>query len=262
MTRSREEVERRVRELGWWYQHFELPPGVWTGDGTPPAYFPQERWNLFAEHVPASLAGKTVLDVGGNSGYFSIQMLLRGAERCTLVDPFAEWTDQARFAAEQFGVELEVVNEDIHVFCLTTDERFDYVLFLGTFYHLKYPVLVLDRLAEMTAERMIFQSHARTPEAGTELPTMAFVEGDYLGDHSNFWVPTHEALEALSRSAGLEVVARPHPEVLVCEPRDSLGKAQYRKELVFPRWGKRGHEIFPGPQRADAELLRSLSAPE
>ncbi len=71
-------------------------------------------------------------------------------------------------------------------------------------------------------------------------------------------MPTHEALEALARSAGLEVVARPHPEVLVCEPRDSLGKAAYRKKLVFPRWGKRGHEIFPGEQTVDAELLRSL----
>jgi hypothetical protein len=54
-----------------------------------------------------------------------------------LVDPFVEFNRQARFAATQFGVELEIVNEDAHTYCLTTDERFDYVIFLGLLYHLK-----------------------------------------------------------------------------------------------------------------------------
>jgi tRNA (mo5U34)-methyltransferase len=252
------DVAEQVRALGWWYQHFELPDGTWTGDGTPPAYYPEERWNAFAGHIPESLAGKSVLDVGGNAGYFAIRMLLRGAKSCTLVDPYREFAAQARFAAAQFGVKLKVVTDDIHTFCLTTEDRFDYVLFLGTFYHLKYPVLVLDRLAEMTKERMVLQSHARTPEEGAgELPTMAFVEGDYRGDHSNWWVPTHEALDAMTRSAGLRVVARPHPEVVVAEPERYLGKVTYRK-LVFPRWGKPGHELLPGAQNVDPDLWQEL----
>jgi tRNA (mo5U34)-methyltransferase len=125
IARTREHVEASVRELGWWYQHFELPGGVWTGDGTSPAYFPEERWKLFADYLPANLAGKTVLDVGGNADYFSIQMKRRGAKRCVLVDAYLEFTAQARFAAKQFGVKLKIVTEDIHTFCLTTDERFD-----------------------------------------------------------------------------------------------------------------------------------------
>jgi hypothetical protein len=136
-AKSREEVEREMRSLGWWYQHFELPNGVWTGDGNPPAYDPHDRWNAFEPYLPADLSGKTALDVGGNSGFFAIQMMLRGAKRVVLVEPFKEFTDQARFAADQFGVKLEIVNADVHTYCLTTEERFDYVLFLGLFYHLK-----------------------------------------------------------------------------------------------------------------------------
>lgn len=78
-----------------------------------------------------------MLDVGGNAGYFSTQMKLRGAKRCVLVESYEEFTVQARFAARQFGVRLEIVNEDVHTYCLTQDERFDYVQFLGLFYHLK-----------------------------------------------------------------------------------------------------------------------------
>ena len=289
-----EDVQRRVDELGWWYHHFELPSGVWTGNGEPPAYDPIERWQLFEPHLPEDLEGKSVLDVGGNSGYFSLRMKQRGAGRTVMVEPVVEFVDQAQFVFEQFGVEVEVVCDDVHAYCLTTDERFDYVLFLGLFYHLKYPVLVLDRLAEMTKELMVFNSHIEGPspeeaeaqapsvespptalgrlrrvvagrpdppdESGEaedvdrdvlkspSFPRMSFLEGAYRGDLSNWWVPNYEALEPLVRSAGLKVLARPHPEMLVAEPDRYFGTARYGS-LVFPRYGKaEGGPVFPGEQ--------------
>jgi tRNA (mo5U34)-methyltransferase len=260
-SQDREAVQREVEALGWWYHHFELPSGVWTGDGEPPAYDPIERWELIEPHLPNDLEGKSVLDVGGNSGYFSLRMKQRGAGRCLMVEPVVEFVEQANFVFSQFEVDVEVVNEDVHAFCLTTSERFDYVLFLGLFYHLKYPVLVLDRLAEMTKELIFFNSHIEGPPAETgelgdvdrddlqsaSFPRMSFIEGAYRGDLSNWWVPNYEALEPLARSAGLKVLARPHPEMLVAEPERYFGTAQYG-ELVFPKYGKTGGVLFPGAQ--------------
>jgi len=272
---SREEVEREMRSLGWWYQYFELPNGVWTGDGKPPAYDPRDRWNAFEPYLPPDLTGSTALDVGGNSGFFSIQMMLRGAKRVVLVEPFKEFTDQARFAAEQFGVKLEIVNADVHTYCLTTEERFDYVLFLGLFYHLKYPGLVLDRLAEMTKERFVLQSHSvggadteapELPEAegalqGDDYPRLAFVEHRYKDDPTNWWVPNHQALPPLVRSAGLKIVARPSAEIIVAEPDRHLGKVVYDK-LVFPRYGKPGEAVYPEQLQVDPALWRQLNEPK
>lgn len=281
---SRDEVARQVRRLGWWYQHFELPCGVSTGDGQEPAYRPETRWKLFEPYVPEDLTGKTVLDLGGNAGYFSIQMKRRGAERCVLVDPFEEFVRQADFASRQFGVELEIVNEDALTYCLTTDERFDYVLFLGLFYHLKYPVIVLDRVAEMTKERLFFHSHLigaasdrYTAQGDYErqsddplidepgFPRMMFIENLYNGDPTNWWIPNFSALEPLLRAAGMKVTARPHAQVLVAEPERYLGKVVYDK-LVLPRFGKPGRALHPGPQKVDPELwnqlVNSLDAPE
>jgi len=299
-SQTREDVQRRVDDLGWWYHHFELPSGVWTGDGVPPAYDPVERWNLIEPHLPDHLEGKSVLDVGGNSGYFSLRMKQRGAGRALMVEPVVEFVDQANFVFEQFDVEVEVVCDDVHAWCLTTDERFDYVLFLGLFYHLKYPVLVLDRLAEMTKELMFFNSHIQGPapappsdtveeappppgalgrlrravsgttqvaESGeaeasdrddlksSSFPRMSFLEGAYRGDLSNWWVPNYEALEPLARSAGLKVLARPHPEMVVAEPDRYFGTARYGN-LVFPRYGKADGPVFPGEQQEFADRVR------
>jgi len=276
--RTREEVEQQMQSLGWWYLHFSFPNGVRTGTGQEPGYDAETRWNLIKPFVPEELKGKTVLDLGGNCGYFSIQMKLRGAERCVLVDPFVEFLRQADFAAEQFNVELELVNQDAHVYCLTTEERFDYVLFLGLLYHLKYPGLVLDRLAEMTKERIYIQSNVIGGEdqdyvykpdyqrytedsllENPAYPKLIFVEDLYNGDATNWWFPNYNALAAMVRSAGLKIVDRPHPHIIVAEPETYLGKVVLEK-LVFPQYGKRGHPLYPGPQQYDAALWQDLIA--
>jgi tRNA (mo5U34)-methyltransferase len=278
-TWTQDAIKRRVRELGWWYQHFELPMGVVTGNGEPPAYLPETRWRLLEPYVPASLQGKTVLDAGGNAGYFSVQMLKRGAKRCVLVEPFVEFSEQARFVAELHDFKIQVINEDVHTFCLTTTERFDYVVFLGLFYHLKYPGIVLDRFAEMTRERMYFHSqvipqgtdsHPTQPDyrpgeddaalADPSFPKMAFIERLFNGDPTNWWIPASSALEPLVRSAGMKVIARPHPQLIVAEPDQPLGKVVFNRKLVFPKYGKRGGAVHPGPQRVDPELWRKLLA--
>jgi tRNA (mo5U34)-methyltransferase len=131
-----------------------------------------------------------MLDVGGNAGYFSLQMKLRGAGRCVLVEPIEEFAAQARFVFSQFKVDVKVVVDDVHTYCLTGREHFDYVLFLGLLYHLRYPLLVLDRLAEMTRVRLVLQSmiigspvpKVPGPDADLEqvsndgFPRLAFVE--------------------------------------------------------------------------------------
>jgi len=186
-----------------------------------------------------------------------------------LVDPYVECLRQATFASEQFEVELELINHDAHTYCLTTEERFDYVLFLGLFYHLKYPGIVLDRLAEMTKERIfvlsaIVGSERETYERKDDyephkddrllkdpaFPKLAFIENSYNHDLTNWWMPNFTALEAMIRSPGLRIIDRPHPHLIIAEPEIYRGKVIFPK-LVFPGYGKRGGPTFPGPQMHD-----------
>jgi|GEM_PF-1277539 tRNA (mo5U34)-methyltransferase len=275
-TQTQDEVAKQMHALGWWYQHFQFPNGLRTGNGKEPGYDAEARWKFIEPYVPSDLTGKTVLDLGGNAGFFSIQMKLRGAKKCTLVDPFLEFLKQAKFAAGQFGVKLNLVNDDAHTYCLQTEERFDYVIFLGLLYHLKYPGLVLDRLAEMTKERIFIQSdvvghipkdhleksYYIVPNEGVSLedplfPKLSFVENLYNSDPTNWWLPNFTALAAMVRSAGLKILSRPHPQVIIAEPERYFGKVVLKK-LVFPRYAKKDGAVFPGPQVYDRSLWQDL----
>ena len=64
---SKDEIRRRVNALGPWFHNLNL-----AGVATAPSHFlgdyPQVKWRRFADVVPASLKGKTVLDIGCNAG--------------------------------------------------------------------------------------------------------------------------------------------------------------------------------------------------
>jgi hypothetical protein len=89
---------------------------------------------------------------------------------------------------------------------------------------------------------------------------MLFIEQLYNRDPTNWWIPTSSALEPLVRSSGMKVVARPHPQLIVAEPDQPPGKVVFDRKLVFPKYGKRGGAVHPGPQRVDSELWRKLLA--
>jgi len=138
---------------------------------------------------------------------------------------------------------------------------------------------VLDRLAEMTKERMyIIQSNVIGGEyrdyvykpdyqqytedsllENPAYPKLIFVEDLYNGDATNWCFPNYNALAAMVRSAGLNIVGRPHPHIIVAEPETYLGKVVL-ENLVFPQHGKRGCLLYPGPQQYDAALWQDLIA--
>jgi predicted RNA methylase len=57
----------------------------------------------FAHVLPERLDGKSVLDIGCNGGFYSIEMARRGAARVLGVDHDEAYLEQARFAAEVSG---------------------------------------------------------------------------------------------------------------------------------------------------------------
>src|SRR5579885_1597961 len=80
-----EEIQQRVQELGAWFHNLDL-----RGVRTAPAHFlgdyPNNQWSKFAHAMPADLRGATVLDVGCNAGFYSIEMKRRGAGRVVGID--------------------------------------------------------------------------------------------------------------------------------------------------------------------------------
>jgi tRNA (mo5U34)-methyltransferase len=222
--------------LGPWFHNLHLPDGTqtcpdhWLGD------FPAFKWTQLAAHVPEDLSGWSCLDIGCNAGFYTFELARRGATVLG-IDLDDRYLRQARWARGQFGFDDERVRfERMQVYDLARhDERFDLVLFMGVLYHLRYPMLGLDVVCQKVRRRMVFQTltmpgeavmaetdgfnfDTRDAMADPGWPKMAFIEHAFAGDPTNWWAPSHACVEAMLRSAGMRVVARPGHEIYLCEP--------------------------------------------
>lgn len=229
---SKDEIRRRARALGQWFHNIDLN-GVWTAPDHFLGNYPTVKWQNFASSIPENLAGKTVLDIGCSSGFYSIEMKKRGAARVLGLDYNDEYLAQARFAAEVTGVDIEFCKLSVYdVGCL--NERFDVVLFMGVLYHLRHPLLALDLIYEhVTKDILVFQSMQRGSKEVEPIdenytfwqtdqfdrpgyPKLHFVEHRYADDPTNWWVPNRACIEAMLRSAGFEILKHPEKEVYIC----------------------------------------------
>jgi tRNA (mo5U34)-methyltransferase len=230
---ARAHLTRRISELGEWFHNLNLH-GVLTAPHHFLGDFPSIKWRQIAQAVPLDLRGATVLDIGCNGGFYSIEMKKRGASRVLGIDVDDRYLNQARFAAETLGIDLDL--EKCSVYDVDgLPGQFDYVLFMGVFYHLRYPLFALDKVIKKVSGKLIFQTMVRGsaevqdwesdyPFWNTEIfeernfPAMYFVEKSYSHDPTNWWIPNRAAVEGMIRSSGLTIDAHPEPETWICSP--------------------------------------------
>jgi tRNA (mo5U34)-methyltransferase len=223
-----------VTELGPWFHNLHLPGGVLTAPEHPLGDFPSYKWREFAGSLPQDLSGCRALDIGCNAGYYTFELAQRGAE-VVGIDHDPHFLTQARWAAEQLGVSDQVELRQMDVYDLARmTQTFDVVLFLGVLYHLRYPMLGLDLVAEKVRGTLVLQTltspvqqtrevppdlpfEQRAELADPAWPSMAFIEHRLADDPTNWWAPTPGAVEAMIRSTGLRVVEQPGYEIWVCE---------------------------------------------
>jgi tRNA (mo5U34)-methyltransferase len=227
-----DQIRERAAALGDWFHNIDL-----NGAPTAPNHFlgdyPNVKWQMFRHAVPEDLSGKTVLDIGCNAGFYSIEMKRRGADRVVGIDFDDRYLDQARFAAEVKGQDIEFRKLSVYDVA-ELGERFDVVLFMGVLYHLRHPLLALDLIHDHVAgDLMIYQSMQRGAaedhpvEANYDFfqqdhfnepayPKLHFIEHEYAGDWTNWWAPNAACSAAMLRSAGFGILEHPEDEVFIC----------------------------------------------
>lgn len=212
-------IQKRIEAIEFWYHRIELPQGIVTPGWAPIA--PE------AYGVPESLAGKRVLDIGAWDGYWSFEALKRGAKEVVAIDDMSdlmgELPSDARREWETFDLCRELLGYDtsscqrrtMSVYELSEQAvgRFDVVFFFGTLYHLRHPLLALDRIADICDGEIYLESAILDDFSpyqgglhhgyGGKQMVMEFYPGTQYGENNtNWWVPSLACLVHMVGSAG------------------------------------------------------------
>lgn len=230
-------IEEEIAALGEWFHNMNLA-GVQTAPFHPLGDYPNVKWQRFQHAIPLDLRGKTVLDVGCNAGFYAFEMKRRGADRVVGIDHDPRYLAQAELASRVLGLDVELRRMDVYQ-VVELRERFDIVLFMGVLYHLRHPLLALDLLHEhVVGDLLVFQSMLRGsddvlpladdyPFSETAIfdepgyPKLHFVEHEYAGDPTNWFIPNRACAMAMLRSAEFEILSNPEPEVFICKRGDA-----------------------------------------
>ena len=201
---TREQLRSEVDRIKWFHR-IDLGHGIVTpGDDDSPA-------KLATLGLPEDLRGQSVLDIGAWDGFFSFEAERRGADRVLATDWFCwggpGWGTKAGFDLARRALGSRVEDREIDVLDISPDSvgTFDVVLFLGVLYHMRHPLLALEKVYSVTKKMVIL-------ETGVDLnfywqPAMAFYPGsEAAGDSTNWWGPNPAAVEAMLMDVGFKTV--------------------------------------------------------
>jgi tRNA (mo5U34)-methyltransferase len=212
-----------------------LPDGTQTAPNHPLGDFPAYKWQHLSTHIPQDLTSWKVLDIGCNAGFYSFELAKRGA-KVMGIDSDARYLAQAAWAARHYRLEDSITFRQMQVYDLAhLEETFDLVLFMGVFYHLRYPTLALDIVAQRVGRMMVFQTLTMPGQEVYESPNnirfddrelmleagwpkMAFIERRFANDPTNWWVPNHACVEAVLRASGMQETEAIGHEIYLCAP--------------------------------------------
>lgn len=214
-------------EIDWWHQ-IELPDGYVTPGPDRSA----EKLALL--HLP-DLKGKTVLDVGALDGYFSFAAERRGASRVVALDTYM-WQkpggkDGFEYARRALDSNVESVEVEVLDISPETVGRFDVVFFLGVLYHMRHPLLALERIADVTDELLVMETLVDLTFLRS--PAAAFYPWALFRDETNWWGPNQAAVMGMLRSVGFErTAAYPAKRVTRARLRGIPARARTNTGLV------------------------------
>ncbi len=212
----------RVAEFPRWHYQFDLGNGVVT-----PIFNPHhvnrniERTRYFIDPVVqhcfgGSLAGKRVLDLGCNAGYWSLKALDAGADFVLGIDGRQMHVDQANLVMETKAIDTDRYRFDqVNVFDWEPDEQFDIVLCLGLLYHVARPIELLERCSRWNSDLLVLDTEvSRIPGNAIEIRHENTSDPRASIEYELVMRPTRQSVLDMCQHVG-------YPHTIVLKPRFS-----------------------------------------
>jgi tRNA (mo5U34)-methyltransferase len=229
------DLAEAIAAVPFWWHSIDLGDGCVTPGHKPLDLLHHELSQLSL----VDLADKSVLDIGAWDGWFSFAAERLGARKVVALDHFVWSMDlgifysdpraaAASLPAERFGEipglwnpqdlpgkrgfdcahralnsRVGEVVADFMTADLEEIGTFDVVFYLGVLYHMRHPLLALERLRRVTGGIAYIETAAISIPGQEDLSLCEFYGASELErDPGNWWAPTASALLAMCRAAG------------------------------------------------------------
>jgi tRNA (mo5U34)-methyltransferase len=207
------ELESRINGLGRWHYRFDFDGGVstpiWDEDRIDRH---EQRARYFFDRLlqvtGGSLRGHRILDLGCNSGFWSLKAVEAGADFVFGVDGRQMHVDQANLVFEAKGVDPERYRfETGDIFGYPFGTGFDIVLCLGLMYHISKPVELFEIMSGVGAEIIVIDTAVSlAPGSVFEVRHEDLDDPRNAVDRELLLIPTRQAVIDLAGHFGYKTV--------------------------------------------------------
>jgi tRNA (mo5U34)-methyltransferase len=201
-------VAERVHAEPYWFHKIDLGHGVVTPGWNDPA-----RTKLPWFGLPDDLSRSRVLDVGSAEGFFAFEAERRGAAEVIAYDFDPECIKRLAICTEALGSKVDGRVGEVYDLRASILGTFDLVMCFGLLYHLRHPLLALERLRELTSGTLLLQTTTTAIRTMDDVPFAEFRrDGVWSGpqhsisDPTVYWKPNPLCVRQMLEHVGFESV--------------------------------------------------------
>lgn len=227
---EREIASRIAGFISRWHYEFDLKGQRTPADPPEAANRHRQRKRYFFDPMVkfygGTLAGKRVLDLGCNAGFWSLLALEAGCDFVHGIDGRSMRVEQARFVMEAKEIEPRRYHfeaADLFRYDCSKLSDFDLVLCLGLFYHVSRPLELMERIAAANTDLLIIDTNlCRATEPFWRQTREALDDPRNAVDRELVFTPSRKAMAELAEAFGYAV------EILKPEFTDWTGAGDFR----------------------------------
>ncbi len=240
---SKSEIEKAITAFPHWYHRINLGHGIYTHNRKT---IHEELWSILKNTFPENIENSTVLDIGCNAGFFSIEAKKKGAKYVLGIETSENYIQRApeknepqdqilkqNYYLEQAELCKNILNLDIEYKKLNANNlheleyKFDIVFFMGVLYHLKNPFATIEAIGNICNDTVVIETEiisengqnrvyyhkgktGNISEIEGKKGMMKFIETNELNcDNTNWWIPDTECVKGMFRIAGFKYFSEP-----------------------------------------------------
>lgn len=208
-------IQERVDAEPFWFHRMDLGDGVITPGRSGAATAKLPYFGL-----PDDMSGMRVLDVAAAEGFFSFEAERRGASEVVAIDFDPRILRRFAICADALGSKISPLQMSVYDLDPDALGTFDLVMCFGLLYHLRHPLLGLEKVAAMTGGMLLVQSLTLELLYYPDLPLARFrpdgIMSSFGGnaslrDRSVYWEPNAACMRDMLVHLGMVDIEHLNP---------------------------------------------------